>query len=109
MARRVKRTSPTHPAQATVEVEMIVVFWVETGSQDDAEVRTSPVRSAPQKAGLRPVTVPLPAHADVLPVRQREAGDINGMGNGMLAAPIFPNLGANNVAERVGAEALYRH
>jgi len=88
---------------------MIVVLRVEVRSQDNAEVSASAVMSGPQKARLRAIAPPLPAYADVLPVREREAGDIDGIGNGVLAAPVLPELGANDVAAGVGAVALHRH
>src|SRR5215467_1198272 len=108
-AEHVKRNSPAQPTDAAVEMEMIVVFWVEVRSQDDAEVSTSAGMSGPQKARFRALAAPLPAYGDVMPVCQREAADINGIGDGVLAAPVLPELGANDVAAGVGAEALHRH
>src|SRR5689334_3704877 len=104
-----RATSLAHPIDAAVEVEMIVVFWVEVRSQDDAEVSTSAVMSRPQKARFRSVAAPVPAYADVLPVRERKTADIDGIGNGVLAAPVLPELGANDVAASVGAKALHGH
>src|SRR5215472_5872976 len=108
-AGHVKRNSPALPTDAAVEMEMIVVFWVEVRSQDDAEVSTSAGMGGPQKARFRALAAPLPAYGDVMPVCQREAADINGIGDGVLAAPVLPKLGADDVAAGVGAEALQRH
>src|SRR5437773_12331398 len=103
-----RRRSAAEPANAAVHMEVVVVLGVVIGPKHDPEVAAGAVVGGPEKPRLGSIAAPLPAHADVAPVGQREAADVDGVGDGMLAAPALPELGADDVAARVGAVALHR-
>src|SRR5262249_58745545 len=100
--------SPTLQATPRAGVEMLGVVGFVVGPQHDTKVAASTVMGGPEEARVGAIAPPLPAHADLMAVGQREAGDINGIGDGVLAAPVLPELGADDVAAGVGAEALQR-
>src|SRR5581483_6250340 len=100
---------PAEPADAAVEVEMVLVLAVVVGPQHDAEIAAGAGVRGAQEARFGPLAAPLAAHADVPAVGQGEAADVDGVGGGVLAAPALPELGADDIAAGVGAEALHRH
>ena len=101
------RTSFAPPQRAAIEMEVVVVGGAVLGAQHHPEIAAGGAMRGSQETRFRPAAVPMPAHGDLAFVGEREAADINGVGGGVLAAPALPGGIADDVAARVGAEALH--
>ena len=69
-------------------MEMIVVSLIIVGAEHDIEeVARSTSQGAQERHPVRVAPRPVGLHCNLLPIRQNEAGDVDGIGGRMLAAP----------------------
>src|SRR5690606_27868328 len=85
-----------------VQVEVITVGRVVLRPQGHPEAVARRIAHLAQEPRLRPLPVPVPRHADAPAVLEAEAGDIQGVGAGMLAAPLATaDVAAGEAAEMI--------
>ena len=77
-------------ANAAVEVEVIAVRVVVVRTQRHPEIAARARVGGAQEAGLGRIASPPALHADDASVAERKAADVDGIGAGMLAAPVHP-------------------
>src|SRR5688500_4257863 len=99
-------TSPP-PERATiglVQMEMVLVRRIVIGRQHGREQVAGAVADLVEKAAARPLCFPVAGNADPRSVREREAGNVDGVGRRMLAPAAL--RAAVEAAAAVAAEML---
>src|SRR5262245_23957210 len=96
------------PEEAAIEMKVIVVRGIVVGPQHHMKIATGAGLHGAQEAPLRTRSLPVLGHADLAPAGQGESADVKGVGGGVLAANVFPERIADDVAAGVGAKSLDR-